>query len=64
MYQEVNSILVVNTYLTYHKLKNPQSHNIKIIQNYLTQKIAQTLESKKKSESDHYLNLFNFKLNN
>jgi hypothetical protein len=51
MYQDkVNSILVVNSYLTYYKMKNPQSPNVKRIQNYLTQKIGQTLETKKSSK--------------
>jgi len=31
-------------------MKNPQSPNVKRIQNYLTQKIGQTLETKKSSK--------------
>jgi len=44
MYQEkVDRILVVNSYLTKCKVKNPNSSISRIAQRYLTQQINQTL---------------------
>jgi hypothetical protein len=44
MYQEkVDRILVVNSYLTRCKMRNPNSSISRITQKYLTQQINQTL---------------------
>lgn len=46
MYQEkVNKILLVNKYLIYCKMKEPHSEKTRRVQNYLTEKINQTLNS-------------------
>lgn len=55
MYKEkVNSILLVNSYLTYCKMKTPHSPNVKVAQKYLTKKIGQTLESKREAGKTFY----------
>jgi hypothetical protein len=55
MYQEkVNSILLVNSYLTYCKMKNPNSPNVKMAQKYLTVKIGQTLQTSRQKSKVFY----------
>lgn len=62
MYQEkVNAILLVNSYLTYCKMQDPNSQKVKNAQKYLTQKISQTLETKNRTKSSlYYIPFFTF----
>lgn len=53
MYREkVETILLINNYLTYCKTKKPDGVNAKMVQKYLTQKIDETLKKDKSSISD------------
>jgi len=55
MYQEkMNTILLVNSYLTYCKMQDPNSQKVRNVRKYLTKKISQTLESKKTQNSSFY----------
>lgn len=61
MYREnVNSILLVNSYLTYCKMKNPNSPNVKMAQRYLTTKIGQTLQTTSRVKSKVFYNFLTF----
>lgn len=61
MYKEkVETILLINNYLTYCKTKNPKGINSKIVQNYLTQKIGETLKKKENSLSDSLISFLVF----
>jgi hypothetical protein len=49
MYKEVDTILLVNSYLIKCKIKNPNSPISRAAQKYLTRKINQTLNGKKQN---------------
>jgi hypothetical protein len=50
MYQSsVDSILLINKYLTICKIDNPDSERTKLAQKYLTKKIHDILKAKNKS---------------
>jgi hypothetical protein len=46
MYKDIESILIINKYLTCCKLNEPNSKKTKLVQKYLTSRISKILNNK------------------
>lgn len=62
MSHDIESILIVNKYLTCCKLQNPNSKRSQLLQRYLTSKISKMIDKKNNPKKSilYYLSIFPF----